>query len=150
MPILDKIEVRIRSKGEILTEYDDPDEQAAEDTKTVTKFIEATPGVGFSIVVSLMRGYKFHGADYVYVRRRMDGLRCRADLIPKTASGDSVTRAITCEIESEKRFDEKTGQWKKASFSFGQIEIGTRIFWCLRATAGSMLIEHSGAWRAAR
>lgn len=82
----------------------------------------------------------------------MDGQFCEANRIYKTASGDSVTRAITTNLESQKRFDEKMGQWKEGSFSFGQIEIGTRIFWCLCVTIGLMLtlIVHSGAWRAAR
>ncbi len=130
MAILDNIEVRIKCDGEILAEYDDPDEDAPHDTRTTTKFIEATPGAKFTLEVSIMPGYSFHGTDGVYISRRMDGQRCNPSMISKSPRDASVTHSFTKKIDSDTQFDDESGQWLKSWFTFGQVEIRTDSLGC--------------------
>lgn len=123
MAILDNIEVRIKCDGEILTEYDDPDEDAPHDAETTTKFIEAKPGARFLLEVSIMPGFKFHCTDGVYVSRRMDGQRCNPTYFDKSSRGNSVPHALTEVISSDRQFDDQSGQWIRSWFSFGQVEV---------------------------
>lgn len=57
MAILDKIEVQIRSDGNILTKYNDPDKDLSCEAKTVTKLIKATLNAKFCFEISLLPGY---------------------------------------------------------------------------------------------
>ncbi|MCJ1363319.1 hypothetical protein MMC16_002426 [Acarospora aff. strigata] len=89
MAILDNIEIRIKSNGRFLDEYNEPDESTTHDLDTTTKYIEATPGAKFSIEVLSIALDSLGKSPYVMI--------CI--------------------------FDNQSGQWKKALFSFGQVEI---------------------------
>jgi len=124
MPILKEVEVRIKSAGELLTEYNDPDESAPGDANTTTKFVEATSGAKFSIEVSINRGYYFNGADCVIINRCMDGQACRTHhIVSKKARSNPVTQALKRSIHNDKAFDTEDGQWKTGSLTFARVEI---------------------------
>lgn len=110
MAILHKIEVRIRSDGDILTEYDDPDKDLSREAKTVTKLIKATPGAKFHFEVLLLPGYDFQGADCVYVSQYMDRLHCNSLSIGKRSCGSSITHTLRTHINSDTHFDDESGQ----------------------------------------
>ena len=90
MAILDNIEIRIKSNGRFLDEYNEPDESTTHDLDTTTKYIEATPGAKFSIEVLVRAGYLFHGGDCLIVDRRMDGSDCQGRVMVNEAAVDCV------------------------------------------------------------
>ncbi|KAI9880180.1 MAG: hypothetical protein M1830_004999 [Pleopsidium flavum] len=102
MAILKKVEVRIKSGGGFLAEYNDPNESAPSDANTMSKFIEATSGAKFSIEVSINEGH------------RIDNKKARS---PRD------TRALKRSIHNVRAFDAEDGQWKTGSFTFARVEI---------------------------
>lgn len=129
MAILSKVEVRIKSAGEPLTEYNDPDESELGDDSTTTKFIEATSGPKFSIEILLHNGYNFHGSDCVIVSRRMDGQTCcMHNIINKDDSRERVTQALKKSIGRDRIFDAESGQWKERSFTFARVEMSMTLY----------------------
>lgn len=122
MAILDKVEVRIKSAGEFLTEYDNPDEGGANDGSTATKFIEAKSGAQFSIEISVKRGYHFWGGDCLLVGRHMDGHRGNCSMIDKPGTfRDQVIFEVEHSIEHHMTLN--AGQWRQNYFTFAELEM---------------------------
>lgn len=120
MAVLDNIEVRIKSDGKVLAEYDDPDEHTPRDPTTATKLIEATAGGTFSVEISVQRDFKFHEADCVKFDPCMDGHAWGGKVI---ANKRLAGHTLAGRIDVAKWFDHTSGQWMEASFSFGRLEV---------------------------
>ncbi|KAI9695580.1 MAG: hypothetical protein M1836_006420 [Candelina mexicana] len=121
MAILQGLEVTIKSGGETLTEYDNPDEEeAGTGSRKVTRYIEAVPGSRFSICVKARPEFQFYEATGVKVERWMDGHESPSF---KVFSTQDVTTVGGFEYGSESFLCAQTGSRKQRDFGFGRLEI---------------------------
>ena len=128
MAILDKVEVTIvlRSTGQPLAEYDDPDKETSAGGKEVRKYVEAVSDEDFQFVVCLKKGFKYHGADGIDVRFYIDGDALRRSKFyerPKQYTSRQVLKEETSYTYSSATVGEGS-EWSKVGFSFGAARIG--------------------------
>lgn len=124
MPSQNFINVRIIVDGSPLREYRDP-EARGDETRTLTRYVEAKTGQAFSVQVSFQPGFDFQSALYVYHDFCIDDLP--VDYYTETPKRGSSHRRGFLRNKIEYLFDrasfkdDSTGEWKSLSFVFGAL-----------------------------
>ena len=120
MAILSGFEVRIKSNGQYLTEYNDPASNAQDDGDEIDKYIEAVPGAQFSIEIAVTKKFGYAGADAVHAGYKIDGLKRRWYLFSNRRLGITPSHSLRDEAFIRK----ETGRCERAKFAFGQLSTG--------------------------
>ena len=125
MAILSGFEVRIKSNGEYLTEYNDPANNAQGNRDNIVKYIEAVSGARFSVNAALTTEFRYAGAvgvvaGHKVAGHKIDGLQRRWYLCSKSYGGPKSRYSLTHLVSDRK----EAGRYEREKFAFGQLSTG--------------------------
>ncbi len=118
---IEGVEIRIKSNGEFLTEYNDPNQDPTAQEGIVVKYIEAIPEAEFSIHTTLTPEFHYHGANSVVLDLQVDNFHRERHLTGRRFS--SYHR----ELKSRQYLCKRTGLYKEADFAFGTVVLGKNM-----------------------
>ena len=125
MPRIDNIDFRITVNDEPLAEYIELG-QADESGGAIIRYIEATPGQTFKVVVKLLPGFMPHDAPYIHGMIKFDAQEGYYYNV-WFRKGLSLEQGVLRK-KSSWRFDhirahDDQGEWKQYPLSFGAVAI---------------------------
>ncbi len=109
----------IKSGGEALKEYEDPDRKIGDVKKNTTMYIEATSGSDYSICVYASPDSKFYEADSLQVHHVLDGHSAKHR---HKVSEKLVTSAGGYAIHHETFLDATASNQKEKRIKFGALD----------------------------
>ena len=119
-------QVEVISNGEVLTLYDDPDDEPSHDPRVRQRYVEAVTGATFEVRVCVDRRFK------LFSLGRNDAVRAtiyydsthkygKDLLVDALLDSSRFGGRVSCTFTNIYNFCPKTGQWKKGATTFGAL-----------------------------
>ena len=120
------IDVEIISNGEVLTLYNDPDDEPSHDSRVRQRYIEAVTGATFEVKVRVDHRFNLVSLgrnDVVDARVLYDGTYHygKSVLIDPLLRNSRVGGDVSCTFTHIHNWCPETGQWKSGATTFGAL-----------------------------